>query len=165
MAWGSFVKLIDVSTPSFPNTFAQVDDADYEVLSRFKWTANKPHNVIYVSRGVVINGRQTTIKMHHEILGNTQVDHVDGNGLNNQRTNLRPCTHMQNARNIRKTRGRSRFKGVSWHKGTRLWRATIVIEKKQRALGYFDCEGCAAIAYDNAAKASFGEFACPNSYL
>jgi hypothetical protein len=160
------VKLIDVSTPTFPSTFAKVDDSDYEALSAFKWSASKPHNVVYVVRGVTVDGKQTTIRMHQQILGDAiAVDHIDGDGLNNQRANLRKCTDQQNGQNRRKTHGRSKFKGVSWHKGTRKWRATIVADGRQRALGYFDCEGCAAIAYDRAAKRSFGEFACPNSYL
>jgi hypothetical protein len=160
------VKLIDVSTPSFPNTFAKVDDADYEALAKFKWSASKPHNVIYAIRGIAVDGKQTTVRMHQEIVGaSATIDHADGDGLNNQRTNLRPCSERQNQQNRRKWRGRSAFKGVSWHKHTGKWRATIVVNSKQASLGYFDCPGCAAVAYDAAAKHSFGEFACPNSYL
>lgn len=159
------MKLINISTPMFPNTFAQVDDGDYDALIQYKWTATKPHKVIYAIRGVTVAGAHTTIRMHQQIMGKFEtIDHRDGDGLNNQRGNLRACTDRQNGQNRRKTHGVSRFKGVSWHKHMKRWRSTIVVDSKQRTIGYFGCEGCAASAYDNAARAAFGEFACLNSY-
>lgn len=157
------MRLIDVSTPLFPDAVAKVDDVDFEALAPFSWTASRPRNVTYAIRSIVVNGQQTTVRMHQQILGRFEtIDHWDGDGLNNQRSNLRPCTDRQNQHNRRRTHGSSRFKGVSWHKHMKRWRATIVIDGKQKTLGYFNCEGCAASAYDASAKVAFGEFACPN---
>jgi hypothetical protein len=89
-----------------------------------------------------------------------QVDHKDGNGLNNCRGNLRPCTQAQNLRNQSKSLGlSSQFKGVSWFKPVRKWRAYVSLNGKQHSLGYYDCEVEAAQAYDWSAQIYFGEFA------
>lgn len=160
------MKTIDVSTKKFPNTVAMVDDEDYESLARFKWSASKPHNVIYAIRPELINGVKTTVRMHRQIMQSKyDIDHKDSNGLNNnQRSNLRPCTNTENQHNRILVYGSSKFKGVSWHKHMKLWRATIVIDKKQKTLGYFHSELEAAFAYDAAAIKHFKEFARPNVY-
>jgi len=159
------VRLIDVSTPKFPNTFAKVDDEDYERLAKFKWSAYGAGRTWYALRPIERDGKKTTIGMHQEVLpGLRLIDHINRDGLDNRRENLRPCTPAQNAWNATKTRGSSRFKGVAWHKSAKKWRAEIMAQGIYRYLGCFDCEGCAAIAYDNAARELFGEFACPNFY-
>jgi hypothetical protein len=89
-----------------------------------------------------------------------EVDHQDGDGLNNRRSNLRICTHQNNSRNMRRHRdSASRFKGVSWWKTRQIWRAYIVVDNKQKGLGYYNNDTDAARAYDAAAKKLFGEFA------
>lgn len=154
------MELIDVSTKTFPSTFAMVDDEDFALLRQFKWTATRPHNVIYAVRNAIVDGKRTSIRMHREIVRNARVvDHWDGNGLNNKRDNLRVCTVRQNSHNTPKTRGTSFFKGVSWHAGELRWRATIVVCSRQKHLGYFDDEVSAALAYDAAAMVEFGSFA------
>lgn len=156
-------KMIDVSTTKYPGTFALVDDEDFDDLSRFKWSASRARNTTYASRSVVVNGKKTTIRMHRQLVPNAaHVDHADGNGLNNVRQNLRPCSSKENQWNRRRASGCSRFKGVSWHAGNGKWRATIVVDKRQRTIGYFDDEGAAAMAYDRAASDCFGEFAALN---
>lgn len=89
-----------------------------------------------------------------------QIDHIDGNKLNNQRNNLRSATSSQNAINSKKPKNNtSGYKGVSWSKKSKKWRAQICFEGKQIHLGFFDDSKDAANAYDKAALKYFGEFA------
>jgi hypothetical protein len=105
-----------------------------------------------------------TIKMHREIMGapdGVEVDHRDGDSLNNRRSNLRLATRQQNACNVRSARmcKSSQYKGVCWCAPKSAWRATIVVNKKQRHLGMFEDEAAAARAYDAAAQELHGDFA------
>lgn len=157
------MKLIDVSTPKHPASFAQVDEADYEMVAAYRWYAvQTARSRIYVLSGAYINGKRWYL--HRFLLRDAQaIDHVDGNGLNNQRCNLRAANATENNRNRRKSRSMSsRFKGVVWHKERQEWRVHITVNRKQLYVGTFACEGCGAIAYDNAARKFFGEFARPN---
>ena len=150
--------------------FSKVDDEDYEWLSEHKWYAKriKRKNGIeywYAARWGV---RDSTIFMHREIgsrMSGEMVwcDHKDGDGLNNQRLNLRPCTPAQNNFNRRKSFGKSsKFKGVTWHKRAMVWQASIMHGGKSKFLGYFKKEEEAAKAYDLACASKFGEFGKPN---
>lgn len=102
--------------------------------------------------------------MHRLILGapaHLECDHIDGDGLNNRRSNLRLATKAENGRNrkvlcIPKA---SRFKGVWWEKRRNRWKARITVDSKSIDLGSFRVEEDAAIAYDRAAVRYFGEFA------
>lgn len=101
--------------------------------------------------------------MHTLITGYRQTDHVNGNGLDNRRANLREATTAENGRNVPKLRGVSRFKGVSWHKARSRWQVRIHIAPgNERHLGYFTDEMQAAMAYDAWARICYGEFACLN---
>lgn len=146
---------------------ALVDDADYEVLSSFKWHANVFHHTVYADRfGPWVGGKRVRIRMHRAILGVTDptihVDHVDHNGLNNQRSNLRPCTQSQNQANcqLRKDNG-SGIKGASWCRTREAWLSQIRRDGKTIHLGYFPAKEAAGEAYAAAAKKYFGEFALP----
>jgi hypothetical protein len=101
--------------------------------------------------------------MHRQIMDPPKgkiVDHIDGNQANNCRANLRICTRRENGCNRSKPVGTtSRFKGVSWHKATGKWAATIHFKRRAFWLGYFDDEAEAARAYDAKAVELFGEFA------
>lgn len=145
-----------------------VDDEDYEELMRHKWCVRWTSRGCYAGRGSKFSDKCSTdtILMHREImkaLPGEQVDHKDRDGLNNQRKNLRICTPTQNQQNRRKQNGcSSRFKGVSWNKEAKRWRAYILRDGIQCHLGYYGNEADAARAYNVAAIKHFGEFALLN---
>jgi len=155
--------------PLTQGQYAIVDDDDFAWLSLRKWCAARAVNgVFYAVRRVWWPGgkrRQRTVYMHvliARVMGPVadQVDHQDGNTLNNRRSNLRPATQSQNLRNRKKQiKTTSRFKGVYWHKAERKWMARIMVNKKRLFLGQFSDEVQAALAYDEAARKHFGEFA------
>ena len=142
---------------------AIVDDEDYPVLSRIKW--HLTYGEKYVGHRIMCSGKQHVILMHQLIMGLhfKEIDHINGNGLDNQKLNLRHCTRAQNIMNQHKRKGtRSRFKGVYSHTTSPKWRAILTLNGKQIYLGYHDTEEEAARAYDIAAREHFGEFARTN---
>ena len=155
-----------------PCKFAIVDDADYEWLNQFKWSCVRSKSgTYYAVRNNTSNNKEgQNILMHREILGLSHkdgkiTDHIDRNGLNNQRSNLRTCTATQNQQNQRPRQAKgesSKFKGVFWRKAREVWVAQIKVNKKRRFLGYFDSEIEAAEAYNRAAIEYFREFAVLN---
>lgn len=140
--------------------FALVDDADYEWLSKWKWCACKNRKTFYAARRVLKEDRMpTTIYMHQVIMGKPTnglfIDHIDGNGANNQRSNLRLVTHRQNLQNRHESQS-SKYAGVSWNKKGRKWKAQIRIGKTRKHLGFFTEEEKAYSAYCDALR-SIGE--------
>lgn len=138
--------------------FAIVDAADYEWLSRYKWTANCKGDKCYAYR----RDKGRGVLMHRAIMQAPKglvVDHIDGNGLNNRRSNLRLCTQAENSRNARPRRGTSRFKGVRAHNTPGQFVAEITLDGRARYIGSFTDEIEAAIAYDLRAVVLFAEFA------
>ena len=98
--------------------------------------------------------------MHIFILGFKGIDHIDGNGLNNQRNNLRKATHQENMMNRQSNKNSSsQFKGVHWYERTNKWQARITFNQKRISLGYFTSEIDAAKTYNKKALELFGEFA------
>lgn len=125
---------------------------------------------IYAARAVQNGGGQRTELLHRIILARKlrrplrpgeQVDHIDGNPLNNRRANLRLATHAQNKRNSRGW-STSGFKGVTWDKRRRKWKAQIRHNGQNRHLGNFNSRIDAARAYDDAARQLFGPYAALN---
>lgn len=142
--------------PLTQGKFAIVDDEDYEFVSRYKWHANKNGNVWYARR----TDRGRTIMMHWLIMGGKNVDHINGNGLDNRRENLRFATTTEQARNRPSQKGStSRYKGVSWNSAQGKWVVKIGGSKPVSHLGYFKTEQDAARAYNEEAVKRFGEFA------
>ncbi len=153
--------------PLTQGMFALVDDEEFEEISKHKWCVTKKHRVSYVVRGTERNGRQKRIYMHRSVtnaLANMEIDHRDGNGLNNQKYNLRVCTHAENLQNQRKriARKTSKYKGVSRDKVNKKWKAQIGTNHCTLNLGRYLLEEDAAKAYDCKAKELFGEFANTN---
>ena len=139
-----------------------IDNEDYKIVRGYKWRAKFEHNNWYV----LANERGKTIRMHRLILGIEDsviiTDHIDGNGLNNQRSNLRVCTKQQNCFNRKVSKNsESKYKGVGILKDKRKKRyvAYISINGKRKILGYFYTKESAAERYNIEAKELFGEFA------
>lgn len=123
---------------------ALVDDEDYERLNRFKWYAQKARNTFYAFRML---GRGKMVLMHRDILNTPEgmvPDHIDGNGLNNQKSNIRIVTVRQNAQNLHIKKS-SRYPGVSPQ--NKAWRARIKINGLNIELGMFPTEEEAHEAY------------------
>jgi hypothetical protein len=141
---------------------ALVDDEDFEELSKYKWCAARSSYTYYALRAVTVNNTKTTIAMHQVIMkpdAGLDVDHKDGNKLNNQKFNLRVCSHKANTRNQQKRFGTSSYKGVSWDKVNCKWFTTIKVNGKGINLGRYSTEEEAATVYNAAAIKYFGEYA------
>jgi hypothetical protein len=142
---------------------ALVDDGDYEELNRWKWHASKTSDIFYAIRKARVDGNRQNISMHRQILNfpsGMEVDHIDGNGTNNRRANLRICTHAENTHNQKLNRvNTSGFKGVSYHNVTKRWRAYLKFNRKYIWLGSYDSPHDAAVVYDINARVFFGEYA------
>jgi len=144
---------------------AIVDDKDYAELSKYKWYAKRKGRIWYVARYVGKRPHRKYMYMHRQILNpppGLQCDHINSNGLDNRRCNLRLCTNSQNSMNQRSRDGTSEFKGVHWHKRKKKWEAEIMHNEKHFHVGSFVNEEDAARAYDAAAREHFGEFAWLN---
>jgi|JI10StandDraft_1071094.scaffolds.fasta_scaffold364297_3 hypothetical protein len=150
--------------PLTQGKFALVDDEDFEELSKYKWCAYRHRNTFYASRSVRINGKNKNIRMHRQVLSlvkkNEYCDHINGDGLNNQKSNLRICGNAENLLNRGKGKNNtSEFKGVTRDNRDGVWYAQIKVNKKHFYLGRFKNKKDAAIAYNEAAKLHHGEFA------
>ena len=146
---------------------ALVDDEDYEDLMQFKWCAFRVGNAFYAMRRAYRNGKWTSERLHRRIMNaqpGESVDHINHNGLDCRRENLRLCAHSENLCNQvkQKRETSSRFKGACWNKRNGKWMSVIKRNGKQVYLGYFATDEEAARAYDEAAKRLFGEFALLN---
>lgn len=143
-----------------------IDDVDYPLVSQYRWYRRNDGRTTYAIAHSQNEGKRKTVSMHRLLMGESAlaVDHVNHDGLDNRRSNLRWATPKQNCRNSRPHQGR-RFKGVGYMHGRNLskpWKAQIRINGNQEFLGYFETEEEAARAHDNAAKRLCGEFAYLN---
>lgn len=145
-----------------------IDDEDYEWTKDYTWWSNvkslypmtrkhKKDKWQYLHRMVM--------EQVHGDIGKSYIDHINGNPLDNRRSNLRLCTHTQNLQNMTKRdiSTHSKYKGVSYmntsQKRVKRWLAYIDKDKKRKYLGYFYTQEEAALAYNEAAIENFGEFA------
>lgn len=155
---------------------ALVDDEDFDRLSRHKWYAyRQPGTETYYATRTRprSEGKKGLVYMHREILGATRgqvIHHMNGDGTDNRRANIRFCTVRENNQGSRKKyKGTSRYRGVHWSSRREKWAAEIrggavrPDGRRQRVnLGDYASEQDAAIAYDRAAVRLFGEFASTN---
>ena len=144
---------------------AIVDDEDYDELNKLKWYTNHNYNDKYYAVHS-INKTQKKLKLHRVIMNVTNpkivVDHINGDGLDNRKCNLRICSHKENMMNrVKQNDTTSKYKGVWWDKDMKRWRAYIGNKK----LGSFKLEVDAAKAYNEKAKELFGDFAKINIIL
>lgn len=147
--------------PLTKGKFAKVSDEDYTFLMNWKWYHVRMKDKEYAYR----KEKGRSVPMHRELLKAQKgkvVDHINHNGLDNRRENLRVCTYSQNLMNMRKTRGSSKYKGVSFHKRAKKWMAYIK-KGDRKHIGYFDDEISAAKAYNEEARRIFGRFALLNN--
>lgn len=148
--------------------YAIVDPDDYPRLAKYKWCAVKQRRIFYAQRIVTVGKRQRkNIQMHREIIKAEDgkfCDHINRNGLDNRKANLRVVTPLENGWNKAKQRGKhsSKYKGVSWFRVDKKWQARIQANGRKIFLGYFHDEIDAAKAYDNAALKYHGQFAVLN---
>lgn len=149
--------------------YAIVDPEDYERINKYKWNAYRGYSSYYSKRKIYNRkkGTERTIYMHRYIMNAPEgmvVDHINHNGLDNRKENLRFATRAENVRYSRKTKNKfsSDYKGVHYITKAKRWRAMITFENKTIYIGQYKDEISAAKAYDRAAKKYFGEFACLN---
>lgn len=143
-----------------------VDDEDYKYLSQWKWFARETAGIFYASRnskkgelGYVDRDHRQLIHMHRIIINTPQqmvTDHIDHDGLNNQKRNLRIVSPRQNNQNQNRITS-SKYPGVSYYKAYGKWQAMIAIGKDRIFLGYFDSEIEAAKAYEKAVREKCNE--------
>lgn len=155
--------------PLTQGKFAIVDAIDYDWLMQWKWYAVKGKNTRgyywYAKRtekgpGQIRITMQRAVAERAGIPSSKLYDHIDRDGLNNSRENIRPCTRRQNSHNRTKSSGASsRFKGVHRNKIRNKWQSSIRVDGKPVHLGLFTDEQEASEAYIVAARFYFGEFA------
>ena len=155
--------------PIFKNSFALVDDEDFEKVGHLKWHEFKSKNrsKIYAKRNFRVNGVSKSELMHRVILGITDpkilIDHKNGDGLDNQKHNIRVCTNAQNTRNRDKIKTNvSGYKGVSYNKKLSCWECKIGVDNKTVNLGLYRTAVEAAIAYNEGATKYHRQYARPN---
>jgi hypothetical protein len=146
-----------VLIPLSRGKYALIDFADIGQVGPFKWSAHFTRGKWYAKHVFTTNGKKRTVTLHRFLMGDPdgiEIDHINGDGLDNRRSNLRLCTHPQNTANQRRpTNNTSGYKGVSLLEGR--WAAQI----QGDYLGRFDTPEEAALAYDTAARKRFGAFA------
>jgi hypothetical protein len=141
---------------------AIIDAADVPLVEGVNWYANNQPNTVYCVNRSQNETKKTTIRMHRVIMGDPdgfQIDHIDGDGLNNRKSNLRLATRCENNRNRKINKNNtSGLKGVFWIASRKRWRAEIKADGKKINLGYFNTPEAAHAAYVAASERLHGEF-------
>ena len=145
---------------------ALVDQEDLHFFEGVTWTIRVSGSTAYVQRCIHQDGKYVGFELLHRLISGCPegkvVDHINGNGLDNRKANLRVCSHAENIRNRRMhLNNRSGFKGVYFDDTSRgkPWRAQITFCGKKYRLGRFDTPEAASAAYQEAASRMHGEFA------
>lgn len=150
-----------MEVPLTQGKVAHIDPEDRHLIEPYRWYAAKTAGECWYAHATPLDGdrRKAKVKMHNLILGRRWVDHRDGDGLNNRRGNLRPCSNAQNQQNSAARGGASGYKGVSWNTAKQKWRVAFNWQGKTHFVGYFVNETEAALAYNAAVLPLAGEFA------
>ena len=188
---GTTFIFLETKNKYFPGKYTVViDTEDWDRVKEYSWSIRGNDRCPYVSALIPHpdgswhyytregkekrRRRRTTLALHHLIFGKPQkgmvVDHINHNGLDNRKENIRFATHSQYDQNRRSRIGSSsKYKGVYWHKAKGKWISNITIDGCCTHIGYFTCEHQAALAYNKKAKELFGEFAnlnvVPEEYI
>ena len=147
-----------------PGKVALVDDEDFEELNKHKWFAHKNGHTFYALRNSKTENKYRKLIYMHRVIMNTpddmNTDHIDRDGLNNQKSNLRVCTYAENCRNKKKSPlNTSGYKGVHLHKATQKWTSQLRVDGKLISFGYFPSKELAYQAYLEGVKKYHKEFA------
>jgi hypothetical protein len=139
---------------------AVIDSSDVHLVDGRLWHAQKGKTAVYaVSNTRTADGKRSLLPLHMALTGFGRTDHIDGDGLNNIRSNLRSATVAQNSHNQRRGRNNtSGFKGVHHEAQTGRWRACIRLNGKLHRLGRFETPEDAHKAYCKASVEMHGEF-------
>ncbi len=153
-----------IELPLSQGLVAIIDEQDYPILSQYRWCAAKCRHTFVACRGTWRDGRTKKVYLHRLIMNapqNSLVDHINGDGLDNRRCNLRICTKKENNRNRTRMQSlnTSGFRGAFWEHGCKKWRAQISVNNKNHHIGVFHSKHEAASAYQQAAKRLYGIFA------
>ncbi len=146
------MKLIPLTQGKFAIVDAIVDDEDYEWLNQYKWCAVRDRGTFYATRTDRTSGKKVNVRMHREIVKvkqGFQIDHLNGNGLDNQKLNLRICTNAQNQWNRHPL---PLFGGIWWDKERKRFRIVMRHNGKKRYLGQYKKKSEASKAYQKAAE-------------
>lgn len=145
------------------------DPEDAELVGRYRWFAKRNRSDVVYAYGYLVGSASRAGRVYvamHRLIAEPDpgldVDHANGNGLDNRRANLRPATRAQNNANTRLKAGRSGYRGVTWNASNAKWQARIWVAKRCQHLGLFDDPWEAARAYNAAALKCWGEFAYQN---
>lgn len=155
----------DSTTRRIPLTQGKVtlvDAADFEMLSHWSWSVSTAG---YARRGQRRSGPSDHVYMHRQLMlpeQDQEVDHINGQPLDNRRANLRLCSHQENQRSSRRFQGTSSHKGVHWQTRAGMWLADLTTDGHKYHLGRYLSENAAARAYDAKARELYGEFAVLN---
>lgn len=138
---------------------AVIDECSKDTVSRYIWHFDGK----YAATNTVVNGKRKKIRMHRLLLdapSGLDIDHINGDRLDNRLTNLRVCTRSQNLRNQGlRSNNSSGYRGITYYKPYKKWAAQIYIDGKNKRIGYFDDLASAVDAYNEDAKKYYKNFA------
>ena len=162
---------IKIDSHTYGEVKAIIDDEDFDYVNKLKWHPVKNFNTgtMYFQAHVYKNGKRTSISMHRYIMKTPDgfcTDHINHNGFDNRKVNLRTCTTSQNGMNRKVSKNNTTgYKGVTFNKHSKSYKAYIKKDNKEYLIGYYKTADQAAIAYNIAAVKYFGEFARPNDNI
>lgn len=153
----------DAFIPLTQGLEAVIDAADVDLVKPYRWFAGKIGNVVYAFTRFTKSSKERPTALHRLLCNPPEelsIDHIDLDGLNNRRSNLRLATTSENSRNTRtRQNNTSGFKGVSWRRDRSRWQVHIRVDGKRLSLGHYVTLEDAASAYAGAAEKYHGEFA------